>query len=227
MLPVVDNGLVEGVVYAKDVAVDCDRCVRDLLQDVPLWVDPLCNSSTLYEAISSGQDGCVLVGCPQDYYGLVTAQGLIQRRTRPSRKKSIRPDPNGQRNAVLVVEDDPIIRELQGLVVEEAGLVPLLASTLAEAREHLAVHASRLNLVMLDVHLPDGIGIDLCSELSSGTWPTACGVPIMIVTGDSNADVVADAFHSGAARQFQKPFQPLDLLRAVRDYTPAPAPRVT
>ena len=72
-------------------------------------------------------------------------------------------------------------------------------------------------MVMLDMYLPDGQGLELCRELVGGRWPEAAGVPVMVVSAEGDPTRVADGFFAGSVRHFHKPFQPLDLLRGIQE----------
>ena len=69
-----------------------------------------------------------------------------------------------QRACILYVEDDPDIGQVVGALVQDKADI-ICAGTLAEAREALARHAAEIDLVILDIGLPDGSGLDLLSEL--------------------------------------------------------------
>lgn len=64
---------------------------------------------------------------------------------------------------VLLVEDNVRLNEINRRALEKQGLTVLTALTLAEARRHLATHTPEV--ILLDVLLPDGDGIDFCAEI--------------------------------------------------------------
>ena len=111
----------------------------------------------------------------------------------------------------LVVEDDPAIRELVGFHLARAGLRPVLAAGLQEARAACA--QSSPDVVVLDLMLPDGSGWDLCRELRG----LAEGGPavIMLTALDSEPDRVA-GLEFGADDYIGKPFSPRELVARVR-----------
>lgn len=81
-------------------------------------------------------------------------------------------------STILLVEDNPHIMKINAEVLSLHGYEVLRAGTAAEAREQLRWHPA--NLIVLDIMLPDGNGIELCRELkgllsypdsfSYGTW---------------------------------------------------------
>jgi DNA-binding response OmpR family regulator len=68
---------------------------------------------------------------------------------------------------ILLVEDNVKLNEINRRALEKEGLTVLTALTLAEARAHLKTHAPEV--ILLDVLLPDGDGVDFCAEIRGGT----------------------------------------------------------
>ena len=64
---------------------------------------------------------------------------------------------------MLLVEDEPSISEPFSNALAREGFVPVVASTIAEARAALEEHEP--DIVLLDLMLPDGDGRDLAREL--------------------------------------------------------------
>ncbi len=77
---------------------------------------------------------------------------------------------------ILVVDDDPEIRKLLARYVESQGFRVLLAASCRELHEQLATH--QVDLVVLDVMLPDGSGLDACRDLRAAR----SNVPIILLT---------------------------------------------
>ena len=91
---------------------------------------------------------------------------------------------------VLIVDDDfTTALTLQGLL-QGAGLATLLAGSLAEA--DALFHAQPIALVLLDVHLPDGYGLDLCRKLTA-----VSPVPILFISGDGDVATKTGGFAAG------------------------------
>ncbi|MDO9453058.1 MAG: response regulator transcription factor [Stagnimonas sp.] len=112
------------------------------------------------------------------------------------------------RARILVVEDHP----LTGPAIQQAlamdGFEVELAGTLARARARF--EAGTPDIVILDVHLPDGSGLSLCSHFRQTT-----SVPIIVVSG---ADTVEDriaGFDAGADDYVVKPIHIAELSRRV------------
>lgn len=103
---------------------------------------------------------------------------------------------------ILAVDDDPANRSLIRAILVRAddpalrGAVVLGAATLAEARRILANET--IDLLLLDVHLPDGLGLDLAAELRGGSpdRPAILALTASVLPADQQAalDAGCDAF---------------------------------
>ncbi len=134
---------------------------------------------------------------------------------------------------VLVVEDDPPIRELLSFHLERAGMA---VRALPTAREALTtVNAWHPDVVLLDLMLPDGSGLDLCRQIREGA-PDAASAPglIMVTALNEESDRVV-GLEMGADDYITKPFSPRELVARVRAVlrrrqgepaSPAPARRI-
>jgi signal transduction histidine kinase/ActR/RegA family two-component response regulator len=114
------------------------------------------------------------------------------------------------RERVLLVEDDEGVRAVVTLILSEAGYDVLAAATLGDARAQWTAAESPFSLVILDVVLPDGRGLELAAELRVAQ-PL---LPLMCMSG------YADGLDGGAMPQgmlrLQKPFTADELLGQVR-----------
>jgi two-component system, NtrC family, response regulator AtoC len=112
--------------------------------------------------------------------------------------------------AVLIVEDEPGLR--QGLcdVVRTMGGEALSAAGIGEARAIVA--ARTVDCVLLDIRLRDGDGLDYLTELRG----TARGVPVIVATAYGDSERTIRAMRDGAFDYLTKPFD-LTALRAALD----------
>lgn len=108
--------------------------------------------------------------------------------------------------SILVVEDDPETRVLIERAVG-AQFALRLCGGLAEARAALA--EARPDLVLLDIGLPDGDGLALCSELRNDAATAA--IPVMFLSGRSSVDTKITAFGLDADDYIEKPFDAAEL----------------
>jgi len=114
---------------------------------------------------------------------------------------------------LLIVDDEPHIGLLLRLQLETRGYELMLARSLFEARAALrADEAERPQAVLLDLHLPDGYGIDLLRELRER--PATAELPVMVLTAEGEERVLAEARGLGALT-VTKPFSPTKLTAQV------------
>jgi DNA-binding response OmpR family regulator len=114
---------------------------------------------------------------------------------------------------ILVVEDDDVIRwTLREYLASTGVYQPIEAPTLSEARCHLNTVDARVDLVLLDITLPDGSGRDFCAELRQQGVMT----PIIMLTGAAGDDDVVRGLDAGANDYIVKPFRDHELLARVR-----------
>lgn len=103
---------------------------------------------------------------------------------------------------VLSVEDNPSNQALiETLLSRRAGWRLRHADTLAAAREALAADAP--DLVLLDLHLPDGRGEQLIAHMRAS--PDWAGIPVVAVTADATDATLAAARAAGADEVITKP----------------------
>ena len=109
---------------------------------------------------------------------------------------------------LLIVEDDPAIGASLQRALENAGYQCERALTVAAAREVQTAP----DLVLLDLGLPDGDGLDLSRELLS-RWSE---VPVLMVTARSEEMDVVIGLDAGAVDYITKPFRLAELLARIR-----------
>lgn len=112
------------------------------------------------------------------------------------------------RRHLLVVDDEPHIGLLLRPHLERLGYRVSLARTLADARSALGDRTAPLDALLLDLHLPDGSGLDLLRELRARAATRA--LPIMILTAEGEEHILSQAEDLGAAL-LTKPFSPTKL----------------
>ncbi|WP_334146822.1 response regulator [Hyphomicrobium sp.] len=111
---------------------------------------------------------------------------------------------------ILIVDDDPEIRKLLARYVESQGFRVLLAATCSELRERIATH--KVDLIVLDVMLPDGSGLDMCRSLR-GEGST---IPIILLTALKEEVDRIVGLEIGADDYLGKPFNPRELVARIR-----------
>ncbi|MBV9191425.1 MAG: sigma-54-dependent Fis family transcriptional regulator [Betaproteobacteria bacterium] len=109
---------------------------------------------------------------------------------------------------VLVVDDEPDIRELLELTLVRMGLDVATVGTIAEAKEKL--RQDRYDLCLTDMRLSDGEGLDLVRHIAG----QAAEVPVAVITAYGSAENAVAALKAGAFDYVSKPVG-LDQLRAL------------
>ncbi|MFN3622971.1 MAG: response regulator [Hyphomicrobium sp.] len=117
---------------------------------------------------------------------------------------------NSSTHQILVVDDDSEIRKLLARYLEGQGFRVQLAASRHEMRERLA--NCQIDLVVLDVMLPDGSGLDICRDLRA----QRSSVPIILLTAlKEDVDRII-GLEIGADDYLGKPFNPRELSARIR-----------
>jgi DNA-binding response OmpR family regulator len=110
---------------------------------------------------------------------------------------------------ILVVEDDIDAQEnIRELISGDYEC--LFANSIAEARGYCNSDAA-IDIVLLDMHLPGGMGISLIDEFKAKNE----FVEIIVVTAFKELDLAIDALKKGASDYFNKPYSPVKLRLAI------------
>jgi two-component system response regulator PilR (NtrC family) len=114
------------------------------------------------------------------------------------------------KNQVLIVDDEPDIRELLELTLGRMNLETRSAENLKEAHDLLTQF--KFDLCLTDMRLPDGNGIDLVRHIQS-KLPT---LPVAVITAHGNMETAVTALKAGAFDFVSKPLDINDLRNIVR-----------
>jgi two-component system, OmpR family, response regulator MtrA len=108
-----------------------------------------------------------------------------------------------------VVDDDPALAEMLGIVLRTEGFEP---SFVADGERALAAFRStKPDLVLLDLMLPGTDGLDVCRQIRSES-----GTPIVMLTARSDTVDVVLGLECGADDYIVKPFKPKELIARMR-----------
>ncbi len=113
------------------------------------------------------------------------------------------------RNVILIVEDEESYQDALNVGLSVEGFVVVGATNIAEARAVLA--SSTPDLVLLDVMLPDGSGIDYCRELHDTTH-----IPVIMVSARTSEVDIVLGLEIGAADYVTKPYRLRELVARIR-----------
>ena len=100
---------------------------------------------------------------------------------------------------ILCIDDHDDTSEMLSLILSQEEFDVVTTRTIGEALEH--ARAGEFDLYVLDKHLPDGSGLDLCAKLNEVTP----GVPCLVYSGDAYAIHRSEALAAGAHAYVVKP----------------------
>jgi CheY-like chemotaxis protein len=109
---------------------------------------------------------------------------------------------------ILLVDDDPAVREVTAAMLEDLGYEVVEADDGAAALDLLARNG-RIDLMLVDFSMPGMTGTELIQEVAEGRP----GLPVLLVTGYADEHALAAV---GEDRLVLKPFRTEDLARKVR-----------
>jgi two-component system phosphate regulon response regulator PhoB len=113
---------------------------------------------------------------------------------------------------ILIIEDEPDIRKTLEYNISREGYEVISASSLSEGRQKL--ESASFTLLLLDLMLPDGSGLDLFRELKQDK--SLSSMPVIIITAkDDEVDKVV-GFELGADDYVTKPFSVRELILRVK-----------
>ena len=110
---------------------------------------------------------------------------------------------------ILLVEDDSFLRDGLCEMLGKEGYTVVSVSTVADACRILD---DSVNLIILDVMLPDGNGFDFCESIRGKGW----GVPILFLTACDDEIQIVRGLDAGGDDYVTKPFKLLEFMSRVR-----------
>ena len=114
---------------------------------------------------------------------------------------------------ILIIDDDRDQAEVLSISLTRLGFETLLAHDIRSGTK--LAHTASPQLVILDIRLPDGNGLELCREL--GDDPRTFQTPVIILSGMEQSDIVRRARTAGCRYFLRKPYDPNSLLLLVED----------
>lgn len=123
---------------------------------------------------------------------------------------------------VLCIEDNPSNAELVRQVFKGDETVEIVVAEFGESGLTIA-ESGEIDLVLLDMNLPDISGKDVISRLKSHAQ--TADVPIIVTSADASRDRINAVLRAGANEYLTKPLNLSDLIEAVHEYTRINAPR--
>jgi PAS domain S-box-containing protein len=125
-------------------------------------------------------------------------------------KESI-PQPSGRGECILLVEDEALVRHMMKRSLEAAGYRVVEAARAAQALDHFVQTTEPISLVLTDVVMPGGSGMELANRIAE----LKPGTPVLFTSGYTEGDIQRKGLLTPAAAFIQKPVTPDALIRAV------------
>ncbi|MCU0773575.1 MAG: PAS domain S-box protein [Ideonella sp.] len=116
-----------------------------------------------------------------------------------------------QRVVHYVEDNETNIEVMRGILAQRPQVRLEVSTTVAQGLARLA--RQRVDLILLDMHLPDGTGLDVLAALRAD--PALRSVPVVVVSADAMASQVDAALAAGASAYLTKPVSVSELLRVV------------
>ena len=115
------------------------------------------------------------------------------------------------RSTILLIEDDPLQVDFLKTGLSKQGF-EVLTSTSCQNGWRLA-RDEHPDAILLDIGLPDGCGLELCCRLSDS--PATTNIPVIIISGNDQDDIVRQCRKAGCCYFVHKPFDPNTLLLVI------------
>ena len=112
--------------------------------------------------------------------------------------------------SVLVIDDEPVLQDVLGTLLEAQGFEYLAATSAARGLEVL--REEEVDVVLLDLMLPDRSGLDLLPEIRAADPQ----LPVVVITAYSSIESAIEAMRLGAFHYVPKPFKNEEVIHLVR-----------
>jgi EAL domain-containing protein (putative c-di-GMP-specific phosphodiesterase class I)/CheY-like chemotaxis protein len=110
------------------------------------------------------------------------------------------------RKTVLIVDDEPAVSQLLTILLTSQGYNTRVAVSGKQALDSISPN---IDLILLDMLLPDSDGTKICEKLKSDSQSK--DIPIIIISGQQNKTDKVDSLYLGAEDYLTKPFEPEEL----------------
>ena len=113
---------------------------------------------------------------------------------------------------IVVIDDDPMIRNLVQAMLEAEGFEVTLAEDGKKGIDTIesTIESDEITLIVCDVVMPEMNGLDVVTHLKEK--PETQGIPILMLTGEDKAEDIMAGYSVGADYYITKPFTRQQLL---------------
>jgi two-component system, cell cycle sensor histidine kinase and response regulator CckA len=130
------------------------------------------------------------------------------------------PQPGGAGGTVLIVEDEPAMREVTRRILSRSGYTVIAAATGHEAIEIAANHTGDIDVLLTDVVMPRMLGKEAAERIRA----LRSGVKVLFMSGYARGVLDSQGVVEAGVNLIQKPFSEAELLAALRHTTASATP---
>lgn len=113
--------------------------------------------------------------------------------------------------SILIVEDDITFSLMLSTWLKKKGFDVSSVTTITEAKK--TIEKESFDIVLSDLRLPDGDGIELLHWLENNSF----SLPVIVMTGYAEVQTAVQAIKSGASDYISKPINPQELLKKIEE----------
>jgi DNA-binding NtrC family response regulator len=118
----------------------------------------------------------------------------------------------GGSGAVLVIDDEPVLQDVLGTLLRQNRFTYHAATTAADGMRILRDDEVEVDVVLLDLMLPDRNGMELLPDIKAHDPH----LPVVVITAYSSLESAIDAMREGAFHYVPKPFKNEEVLHVIR-----------
>ena len=152
-------------------------------------------------------------GCGSTFTVYLPANTEMLAEIQPAEQQIISPMVGGC-ETILIVEDEEMLRELAREILKDAGYQILEATSGREALEVWRQHDGKIDLLLTDMVMPEGVsGVELAERLVM----EAPNLKVVFMSGYTSDDVSPELLERTNGSFIQKPYGHTELIKVVRD----------
>jgi len=133
--------------------------------------------------------------------------------SQPTVNQEVQPVMTGKQHCVLVVEDNKTNQLIAKSLLKQVGIDSIMANDGQEGVELYKEHGNKIDLVLMDLHMPVMNGYEAAEEIRK----IAPSVPIVAMTADVVLGVQGRCEQSGIHHYISKPFDPDRFIQTIKD----------
>ncbi len=204
-------------------AVGCKECAEtgyrgriplgEVLVNSPDFQEKMTHSATAMDLQRSAEKGGMRAIRDVALGQVVVGETTLDEVERVLGEGEAPPDRTDERQRILVVDDDPVTRELAVGVLKASGF-SVEQATDGQAAIDMLAHDSRYSLITLDLTMPRMGGLEVLKQMRSSA--ATSGLPIVVLTATDGEEAEVSLMNEGADDYLRKPLDPARFLARIR-----------